>query len=124
LHALRPVIGVPHLRRNKNVPARNPPAASPSFNALPTSRSFPYRSAQSKCRNPASKASLVAEIVNAGSGINVPKPSVGIRPAPWLRAILVIRRSEDSIMATHPIYFASGITANSKVRYRVPQAGR
>jgi hypothetical protein len=50
-------------------------------------------------------------IVTAASGIKVPKPSAGIRPPPWLSGILVIRRSEDSIMVTPPSYFASGITA-------------
>src|SRR5271168_581534 len=28
-HALRPVIGIPHLRRNKNVPTPNPPSGKP-----------------------------------------------------------------------------------------------
>jgi hypothetical protein len=59
-------------------------------------------------------ASLVAVIVTAASGIKVPKPSAGIWPAPWLSGILVIRRSEDSIMVTPPSYFASGITAGFK----------
>src|SRR6476660_5758013 len=79
-----------------------PPAASPACNDLPTSRSFPYRSAQSKCRNPASSASLVAVIVRAASGIKVPKPSAGMWPAPWLSGILVILRAEDSVMVTPP----------------------
>jgi hypothetical protein len=43
--------------------------------------------------------------------LKVPKPSSGIWPAPWLSGILVIRRSEDSIMVTPSSYFASGITA-------------
>ncbi len=76
-----------------------PPAASPTCNASPTSRSFRYRSAQSKCRNPASSASLVAVIVTAASGIRVPKPSAGIWPPP-LSGILVSRRSEDSVIVT------------------------
>src|SRR5262245_65320737 len=46
----------------------------PACNASPTSCSLRYRSAQSKCRNPASSASLVAVMVTARSGIRVPKP--------------------------------------------------
>jgi hypothetical protein len=80
--ALGPVIGVPQLVVTKMSSRAIGPAASPACNASPTSRSFPYRSAQSKCRNPASSASLVAVIVTAGSGIKVPKPSAGIWPAP------------------------------------------
>ena len=78
------------------------PAADPSCNALPTSRSFRYRSAQSKWRNPASSASRVAVMVSAGSGIKVPKPSAGMRPAPWWSGIVVIRRSAGSGMSTPP----------------------
>ena len=80
--ALGPMIGVPQLCGDENVFTGDPPAASPACNASPTSRSFRYRSAQSKCRNPASNASLVAVIVTAASGIRVPKPSAGIWPLP------------------------------------------
>src|SRR3984957_20619969 len=72
------------------------PAASPACNASPTSRSFRYRSAQSKCRNPASSASLVAVTVTAGSGIRVPNPSAGMWLVPLLSAIFFIRKSEVS----------------------------
>jgi hypothetical protein len=41
----------------------------------------------------------------------VPKPSAGMRPAPWLSGILDMRRSEDSIMIAPRGYFASGSTA-------------
>src|SRR6201981_1935911 len=101
--ALGPMIGVPQLYGDKNVCARAiPRAASPACSALPTSRSFPYRSAQSKCRNPASSASLVAVIVTAASGIKGPKPSAGIWPAPRLRGNFVIRRSEGTIIGIPP----------------------
>src|ERR1700733_454715 len=87
-----------------------PPAASPACKASPTSRSFRYRSAQSKCRNPASTAPLVALIVVAASAIRVPNPSAGIWPAPWLSGILVFRKSEGSSMITPRQYLASSIT--------------
>src|SRR6267378_4272886 len=81
-NALGPVIGVPQLCGNKNVFALDPSSGKSCLQRLPTSRSFPYRSAQSKCRNPASSASLVAVIVTAASAIKVPKPSAGSWPAP------------------------------------------
>ena len=80
-----------------------PPASSPACNTSPTSRSFRYRSAQSKCRNPASSASPVALIVAVTSGIRVPNPSTGMWPAPWLRGILLVRKSEHSIMIWLPV---------------------
>jgi hypothetical protein len=55
-------------------------------------------------------ASLVAVIVTAASGIKVPKPSASIWPAPWLSGILVIRRSEDSIIR----YTSGRITHHSE----------
>src|ERR1700720_4713952 len=99
-------------------------AANPACKASPTSRSLRYRSAQSKCRNPASSASLVAVIVTAAAGIKVPKPSAGIWLAPWMSGILVIGRSEDSIMgyATKLICIRHDLR-NSKIRCRVPQTG-
>src|SRR4029077_4811176 len=72
--ALGPVIGVPQLCGNKNVFARDPSSGKSCLQRPAYSRSFPYRSAQSKCRNPASSASLVAVIVTAASEIKVPKP--------------------------------------------------
>ncbi len=115
--ALGPMIGVPQLCGNENVFARDPPAASPACNASPTSRSFRYRSAQSKCRNPAASASLVVVMVSAGSGIRVPQPSAGIWPLPLLSAILVSRRSEDPVMGTPLRYFASCITTRNCFSY-------
>jgi hypothetical protein len=103
---LGPMIGVPQLRGDKNVFARDPPAASPACNASPTSRSFRYRSAQSKCRNPPSSASLVAVIVTPASGMRVPKPTAGRWPLWLLSGVLFIRSSEDSVIAIRRQCFA------------------
>src|ERR1700733_287297 len=85
-----------------------PPVLHPACNASPTSRSFRYRSAQSKCRYPISSASPVIVLVTAGSGISVPKPIAGIWPLPWVSGIFANRKSEESIIEPRH-YLASSI---------------
>src|SRR5436190_11028035 len=70
------------------------PVANSACNDSPTSRSFRYRSAQSKWRNPTLNAFVVALLVSAGSGIKVPKPRAGMAPIPKLRGIFAERRFE------------------------------
>src|SRR6266478_9358669 len=70
------------------------PVANSACNDSPTSRSFRYRSAQSKLRNPTFNSFVVALLVSAGSGIKVPKPRAGMAPVPKLRGIFEKRRFE------------------------------
>lgn len=58
------MIRVPQLPGDKKFFAQSP-AASPACNSSPTWRSRRCRLAQSKCRNPASRAPLVAVIVRS-----------------------------------------------------------
>jgi hypothetical protein len=99
IDALRPVIGIPLLGGDEQVFARNPSGGraclqGPAYFTLVLYRVPHNRTVEIQLPSLPWSALLVA----AGSAIMVPNPSAGIWRLKWLSGILLVRKSEDSVM--------------------------
>ncbi len=116
---------IPRFCGDENVFARDP-----STGVLPATPCLPHTRSRIVPRNRSFEIRLPVRLWSQlssrlASGIKVPKPSAGIWPAPRLSGILVIRRSEDSIIGyTSKLFCVRHHRPDSKTRCRAPQTGR